>query len=70
MVSIGGWTGSRFFSTSIGSAENRTAFVKTCLDFVSEYDLDGLDFEYVFPDPTIALRRSVLLKIENKPPIY
>jgi chitinase len=44
-VSIGGWTGSRFWSTSVGSAKNRTAFVKTCLDFVKKYDLDGFDIE-------------------------
>lgn len=36
LVSIGGWTGSRWFSTAFGSAENRTAFVKTCLDLVEK----------------------------------
>lgn len=45
MISIGGWTGSRYFSSMIGSAENRTAFVKTCVDLVNKYSLDGLDFE-------------------------
>ncbi|KAK8061925.1 hypothetical protein PG994_008291 [Apiospora phragmitis] len=45
MISIGGWTGSRYFSSMFGSAENRTAFVKTCLDLVNQYKLDGLDFE-------------------------
>lgn len=50
LVSIGGWTGSLWFSTSFGSAENRTAFLQTCLDLVKEYDLDGLDFEWVYPN--------------------
>ncbi|OHW99382.1 glycosyl hydrolase family 18 protein [Colletotrichum incanum] len=50
LVSIGGWTGSRYFSTSIGSAENRTAFVKTCLDLVEKYNLDGLDFDWEYPN--------------------
>lgn len=45
LVSIGGWTGSRHFSTSVGSATNRTAFVKTVTDMVKQYDLDGVDFE-------------------------
>ncbi|KAK7432897.1 hypothetical protein QQZ08_000368 [Neonectria magnoliae] len=45
LISIGGWTGSRWFSTSFGSSKNRTAFAKTCLDFVKEHDLDGIDFE-------------------------
>ena len=31
----------------MGSAENRTAFVKTVTDFAKKYDLDGLNFEYV-----------------------
>lgn len=46
MVSIGGWTGSRYFSSNVGSAKNRTAFVKTVTDFAAEFNLDGLDFEY------------------------
>ncbi|KAJ0104251.1 hypothetical protein J7T55_001738 [Diaporthe amygdali] len=50
LVSIGGWTGSRYFSTNFGSAENRTAFVKTSLDLVSQYQLDGLDFDYEYPN--------------------
>uniref|UniRef100_L2G3U9 chitinase n=1 Tax=Colletotrichum fructicola (strain Nara gc5) TaxID=1213859 RepID=L2G3U9_COLFN len=50
LVSIGGWTGSRWFSTAFGSAENRTAFVKTCLDLVEKYNLDGLDFDWEYPN--------------------
>lgn len=50
LISIGGWTGSRWYSTSVGSAKNRTAFVKTCLDLVKEYDLDGLDFDWEYPN--------------------
>ncbi|KAK7985773.1 hypothetical protein PG988_003395 [Apiospora saccharicola] len=50
MISIGGWTGSRYFSSMIGSAANRTAFVKTCLDLVSQYKLDGLDFDWEYPN--------------------
>ncbi|KAI3396840.1 hypothetical protein diail_11611 [Diaporthe ilicicola] len=48
-MSVGGWTGSRYFSSNFGSAENRTAFVKTSLDLVSRYQLDGLDFDYEYP---------------------
>ncbi|KAH6984513.1 glycoside hydrolase superfamily [Ilyonectria sp. MPI-CAGE-AT-0026] len=50
LISIGGWTGSRWFSTSFGSAENRTAFVNTCLDLVQEHNLDGLDFDWEYPN--------------------
>jgi chitinase len=46
-VSIGGWGGSEYFSSAVGSAQNRTAFVQTVLNLVSQYNLDGIDFEYV-----------------------
>ncbi|KAG8163849.1 hypothetical protein KVR01_005767 [Diaporthe batatas] len=49
LVSIGGWTGSRFFSSNVGSAENRTVFIKNALDLVSQYHLDGLDFDWEYP---------------------
>ncbi|KAK7051350.1 hypothetical protein VNI00_004850 [Paramarasmius palmivorus] len=49
-VGIGGWTGSMFFSTSIGSPENRTAFVKTVTDFATQYNLDGLDMDWEYPN--------------------
>ncbi|KIY49515.1 chitinase [Fistulina hepatica ATCC 64428] len=48
-VSIGGWTGSRYWSTAVGSAENRTKFVKIVSDFAKDYDLDGLDFDWEYP---------------------
>jgi len=31
LLSLGGWTGSRWFSTNVGTANNRTAFVKLLL---------------------------------------
>ncbi|KAF5353735.1 hypothetical protein D9758_008619 [Tetrapyrgos nigripes] len=49
IVSIGGWTGSRFWSTAVGSHDNRTAFVKTVTDFATQYKLDGLDFDWEYP---------------------
>lgn len=45
MLTIGGWTGSKYFSSAVGSADNRTAFVNTMMGLVQKYNLDGLDFE-------------------------
>lgn len=45
LISVGGWTGSRFFSSAVASPENRTAFTKTLVDFANKFELDGLDFE-------------------------
>ncbi|KAK2012516.1 family 18 glycosyl hydrolase [Colletotrichum eremochloae] len=50
LMTVGGWTGSRYFSTAIGSPENRTAYVQKCLDLVQQYDLDGLDFDWEYPN--------------------
>lgn len=52
LIAIGGWSGSEFFSTNMRSAENRKAFVKTVTDFAKKYDLDGLNFDWQYPDDT------------------
>ncbi|KAF5356557.1 hypothetical protein D9758_008231 [Tetrapyrgos nigripes] len=49
LLSIGGWTGSQYFSTAVATAENRTAFVKAVLGLVSQYSLDGIDFDWEYP---------------------
>ncbi|KAI3604579.1 glycoside hydrolase family 18 protein [Moniliophthora roreri] len=49
-LSIGGWTGSRYFSTNVGSAQNRSELVKTAVDVVKKYGLDGLDFDWEYPN--------------------
>lgn len=49
LVSIGGWTGSIYYSTAVGSATNRTAFVKAVVGFVQKYKLDGIDFDWEYP---------------------
>ncbi|KAK7047928.1 hypothetical protein VNI00_006256 [Paramarasmius palmivorus] len=49
-LSIGGWTGSRYFSSAVSTAESRTAFVKTIVDLVNQYDLDGIDFDWEYPN--------------------
>ncbi|KAF8582525.1 glycoside hydrolase family 18 protein [Ramaria rubella] len=49
-ISVGGWTGSRFFSTAVATAQNRTAFVKTLSNFVTKYKFDGIDFDWEYPN--------------------
>ncbi|RDB20192.1 Chitinase A1 [Hypsizygus marmoreus] len=50
LVSIGGWSGSRYWSTNVATPEKRTAFVKTVTDFAKKYNLDGLDFDWEYPN--------------------
>ncbi|KAH9940359.1 chitinase [Epithele typhae] len=49
LVSIGGWTGSRFYSSAVADSANRTAFVDTVVQFATQYGLDGLDFDWEYP---------------------
>ena len=44
-LSIGGWTGSQYYSAVVATESNRTAFVNAVLGLVKKYDLDGIDFE-------------------------
>ncbi|KAJ7880215.1 glycoside hydrolase superfamily, partial [Mycena leptocephala] len=45
-LSIGGCTGSQYFSSLVFMPESRTVFVNAILDLIQRYDLDGIDFEY------------------------
>ncbi|KAG1765390.1 glycoside hydrolase family 18 protein [Suillus placidus] len=49
-IAIGGWTGSIWFSSNLATAENRTAFVQTVAEFASQYDLDGIQFDWEYPN--------------------
>ncbi|KAG6817892.1 hypothetical protein H0H87_001724 [Tephrocybe sp. NHM501043] len=50
LVSIGGWTGSRFYSSNVATAAKRAAFVKTVSQFAKKYSLDGVDFDWEYPN--------------------
>ncbi|KAJ8518111.1 hypothetical protein ONZ45_g4793 [Pleurotus djamor] len=49
-LSIGGWAGSRYFSSNVGSPENRTSFVGAITQLVHDYHLDGIDFDWEYPN--------------------
>ncbi|KAJ7128921.1 chitinase [Mycena crocata] len=48
-LSIGGWTGSQYFSANLASASNRTSFVKSVTDLIQKYHLDLVDFDWEYP---------------------
>ncbi|KLO18737.1 glycoside hydrolase [Schizopora paradoxa] len=48
-VSIGGWTGSLFYSSNVGSEQNRTQFIQAIEGLVNKYDLDAIDFDWEYP---------------------
>ncbi|KAI0047940.1 glycoside hydrolase family 18 protein [Auriscalpium vulgare] len=50
LLSIGGWGGGTNYSTIVGDATHRSGFVKTIADLVKQYSLDGIDFDWEFPN--------------------
>ncbi len=49
MVACGGWGGSGGFSDMAANEENRKIFVQSVIDFINEYELDGLDIDWEYP---------------------
>jgi GH18 family chitinase len=48
LVSIGGWTLSRFFAEA-ASAGKRASVASSCANFIKKYKLDGIDLDWEFP---------------------
>lgn len=51
-LSIGGWTGSQYFSQAVSNAANRKIFVDNIRATYDEYDLDGIDIDWEYPGQT------------------
>lgn len=49
MIACGGWGGSGGFSDMASTPENRDIFVRSTIDFINEYRLDGLDIDWEYP---------------------
>ncbi|KAI9001092.1 glycoside hydrolase [Trametes punicea] len=48
-LSVGGWTGSRYFSTAAATPEGRTTLANNILALYREFDLDGIDIDWEYP---------------------
>ncbi|CAH7677439.1 family 18 glycoside hydrolase [Phakopsora pachyrhizi] len=44
--SIGGWTGSVYFSALASTAENRTTFANSAINFAKKYGFEGIDIDW------------------------
>lgn len=49
MIACGGWMGCAGFSDMAFDDELRKGFVKSTIDFVKKYDLDGVDMDWEYP---------------------
>ncbi|WVN86481.1 uncharacterized protein L203_101645 [Cryptococcus depauperatus CBS 7841] len=48
-LSIGGWTGSAYFSAIVANDSVRLTFVSNILDMYNQYHLDGIDIDWEYP---------------------
>lgn len=46
VVSVGGWTGSKWFSPAVTTADARNTFANNLAKMVWDYDLDGIDLDW------------------------
>ncbi|HEX7893604.1 MAG TPA: glycoside hydrolase family 18 protein [Terriglobales bacterium] len=62
LLSVGGWSGSRYFSDIAATSAARRHFSKSCMRIVEKYDLDGIDIDWEYPvtggKPTDHKRKS------------
>ena len=49
LISVGGWTWSGRFSDVALTAESRDRFSESCVDFIREYNFDGVDIDWEYP---------------------
>lgn len=48
-LSLGGWTGSVYFSSAVSTDENRQTFANNIAALYNQYDLDGIDIDWEYP---------------------
>jgi chitinase len=49
LLSVGGWSGSTYFSDVAATASARSRLSASCLQIVEKYSLDGLDIDWEYP---------------------
>ncbi|KAJ3515446.1 hypothetical protein NLJ89_g1753 [Agrocybe chaxingu] len=48
-LSIGGWTGSKHFSSAVSTDQSRRTLVNNIASFYKTYNLDGIDLDWEYP---------------------
>lgn len=55
VLTIGGWDGSIYFSSSMTTSSNRTTFVQSIVSMVNKYGFQGVEFDWEYPGSTNGL---------------
>ena len=49
LISVGGWTWSANFSSAAATDASRKAFATSCVEFMKQYQFDGIDIDWEYP---------------------
>lgn len=49
LISVGGWTESKYFSDVALTEESRNIFADSCVEFIRTYQFDGVDIDWEYP---------------------
>jgi chitinase len=60
-ISVGGWGWDAQFEEMAANPESRSAFVRNLKAFVEEYQLDGTDIDWEYPDPGASSQNFLAL---------
>ncbi|MDO6527847.1 glycosyl hydrolase family 18 protein [Motilimonas sp. 1_MG-2023] len=65
-IAIGGWNGGNdsAFETLSADPTARANFISNVMAFINQYDLDGVDMDWEYPDPGQSAKRYTLLMDE------
>ena len=50
LISVGGWGWDRQFEAAAGNPTSRAAFVRNLVKFIEQYQFDGADIDWEYPD--------------------
>ncbi|MBI5963787.1 MAG: hypothetical protein HY863_09960 [Chloroflexi bacterium] len=65
-LSIGGWERSRVFASMTAKAKPRAVFIQNLLKLASEHQLDGVDFDWEFPENETEVKNYITFLTEIK----
>ena len=49
LISVGGWSRSKFFSDAALTPGSREIFAQSAIDFLKKYNIDGIDLDWEYP---------------------
>jgi chitinase len=64
LISVGGWGWDAQFETLAAGSATRTAFVQNLIKVVNQYQFDGVDMDWEYPDPGQSAQNFLALMQE------